>query len=275
MGNESGDMPGFRQAMLLKSKRDPFERYQRALFDTIATAEGGEYDNMYGPKGKARIVDFSDHPRNPSRIDKGENKGKMSSAAGRYQIQAPTWDPYAKKMRLEDFSPHNQDRAAWKIAQDAYRRVTKGGDLDEALMSADPSTIKAAGGNLAMTWTSLPGGKEQRMTPEQFLDTYQMNLRAREGRMPIPQGRPFEDRLSVTIPPTEQDGPLQMALAGKVEELRQHLLRPAGGDPGTKLSQDGGMDPASSTPPSDAPGFWDRLFGRRRSLKDAAGNWFE
>ncbi|WP_457585822.1 hypothetical protein [Ensifer canadensis] len=198
----------------------------RKILSTIVEACGAHLVLSGGDERLVQIIlgDLG-HPRNPSRIDKGENKGKMSSAAGRYQIRAPTWEPYAKKMQLENFSPHNQDRAGWKIAQDAYRRVTKGRDLDEELMSADSGAIKAAGSFLAPTWTSLHGGKEQRMTPEQFLDTYLMNLQAREGRMLIPQGRPFEDRLSVMIPPNEQDGPLQKALAGGLKSCASTCCR--------------------------------------------------
>lgn len=102
----------------LETQPDTLAPYQRAFLDVIAAAEGGEYDIMYGPEGKGRITDFSDHPRNPSRIEKGRHAGKVSTAAGRYQINAPTWDEYAKKLNLPNFSPPNQDKAAWAIAND-------------------------------------------------------------------------------------------------------------------------------------------------------------
>ncbi|MDW9356978.1 hypothetical protein [Sinorhizobium meliloti] len=56
----------------LETQPDTLAPYQRAFLDVIAAAEGGEYDIMYGPEGKGRITDFSDHPRNPSRIEKGD-----------------------------------------------------------------------------------------------------------------------------------------------------------------------------------------------------------
>ncbi len=210
---------------------------------------------MYGPKGKGRITDFSDHPRNPSRIEKGRHAGNVSTAAGRYQITAPTWDEYAKKLNLPDFSPPNQDKAAWAIAKDRYRRATGGGSLDDALTSGGGSTIKAAGRLLGGTWTSLPGGSQQRLTEREYFDNYSMNRQAREGRMPVPQARPatFEERVGNGIEDPSQE-PLASALMERIERMRRNV------PPG---------------PASDAQRFWDGLVRDRGSLKDVSRDWLE
>lgn len=265
--------PDFREASIAKSRRE-LAPYQRALLDVIAAAEGGEYDVTYGPKGKERITDFSDHPRNPSRIDKGKHRGKMSTAAGNYQITAQTWDEYAKKLNLPNFTPPNQDVAAWAIAKDRYRRATQGGDLHAALRSTDPNVVNAIGRNLATTWTSLPGGSEQQRTDREFLDDYRMNLRAREGRMPIPQARPapFEERFANNGEDHSRD-PLAKALAARAKQLGRSA--PPSTASGNQPHQEGHSNPASPQPIADTPQFWDGLFRGRGSFKDILQNWQE
>lgn len=179
----------------------------------------------------------------------------MSTAAGRYQINAPTWDEYAKKLNLPNFSPPNQDKAAWAIANDRYRRATGGGSLDDALTSGNASSIKAAGRFLGRTWTSFPGGSEQRLTEREYLDNYRMNLQAWEGRMPIPQARPatFEERVGNTVEDSSQ-GPLANALMERVEQMRRSV---------------------APRPTSHARQFWDDLVPDRGSLKDVSRDWLE
>jgi hypothetical protein len=67
-----------------------------------------------------------------------------------------TWDGLRKRHPdLTDFSPENQDKAAWYLAQENYKRAS-GKDLLTALKDG---TFKPS--FLAKTWTSLPGGSEQ------------------------------------------------------------------------------------------------------------------
>lgn len=129
----------------------------RALLDTIASTEASDYNIMYGNR---RFSSYADHPRQYHRIVSGPNVGKTTSAAGRYQFLASTWDAQAKRLGLKDFSPQSQDVAAWDLAKRTYKRNT-GGDLEADLRSGDPSKIAAAGRALNRTWTSLPGGPEQ------------------------------------------------------------------------------------------------------------------
>lgn len=110
----------------------------------VGSAESGnDYNVMFSPGEKRRTFsDFSKHPNSPARIPSGPNKGKVSTAAGRYQIIKPTWDRAAAALGLEDFSPANQDRAAWWIAQEAFERNSGGISLERALASGDPIQIE-------------------------------------------------------------------------------------------------------------------------------------
>lgn len=147
--------------------------YQMALLDTIAGPESaGSYNVIYGG---SKFNDFSDHPRKAVRIASGPNKGRTSSAAGKYQFLGSTWDDQAAKLGLEDFSPANQDKAAWNLAKESYANAT-GGDLDAVLRSGDPQALAAVGKALNPIWTSLPGGIEQGTNTNKFVSAYNSNL---------------------------------------------------------------------------------------------------
>lgn len=150
----------------------PPEAY--ALLDTISgTESAGDYNVMYGGK---RFKSYQDHPRQLFTIERGPNKGKKSSAAGRYQFIRDTWDDQARKLGLKDFSPENQDRAAWNLAQEKYGR-----GLMAALRSGDPRKISAVGTALRNQWTSLPGGIEAGTNADRFAAAYANNYARRSG----------------------------------------------------------------------------------------------
>ncbi|MBZ7262489.1 lysozyme [Klebsiella oxytoca] len=69
------------------------------------------YSTLFGGK---QFTNFNDHPRQYS-----EHKGRLTSAAGRYQITASSWDDARNALGLEDFSPANQDKAALWLAKRA------------------------------------------------------------------------------------------------------------------------------------------------------------
>jgi len=138
----------------------------RALLDAIAGGESaGAYDVIYGG---SKFGNFSDHPRQAIPIKTGPNAGKTSSAAGKYQFIGSTWDDQARKLGLADFSPDNQDAAAWNLAQETYSAKT-GRDLLADLEAGKTDQVAAA---LKGQWTSLPGGIEQGGTASEFARSY-------------------------------------------------------------------------------------------------------
>lgn len=119
-----------------------------ALLNTIAGVESPGYNVMYTGR---RFSSYAQHPNVRIPIRSGVNQGKYSTAAGRYQFIKSTWDEAAKALGLTDFSPANQDKAAWWLAQRDYRART-GRDLGEDLRAGNYSMVRK---NLAATWEGL------------------------------------------------------------------------------------------------------------------------
>jgi lysozyme len=76
----------------------------------------------------------------------GFNAGCVSTAAGAYQINKPTWLRIAGKLGLTDFSPASQDAAAWELIRE------KGADADILA-----GRIALAVSKVRKIWASLPG----------------------------------------------------------------------------------------------------------------------
>lgn len=137
-----------------------------ALLSTIVRCEhssgtvaaGMQYKTFYGG---SLFHDLSDHP-----VRTGEKKGVrltdsqcshagygpgcVSTAAGAYQIIAPTWDTVRKAgawgPRLPDFSPESQDEAGRRLLiMSGAMRELQAGNVSNAI-------VKAGG-----QWASLPG----------------------------------------------------------------------------------------------------------------------
>src|SRR5262245_29152725 len=127
---------------------------QRAFLNSMSAGEAPDYNTMYGG---GRFDDMADHPRQKIPITSGPNIGKKSSAAGRYQFLAPTWDAAKSALGLPDFSPDSQDAAAVWLAERDYKDRTKGRNLWDDLESAkdNPAKLNFIGGALSGTWTSL------------------------------------------------------------------------------------------------------------------------
>jgi muramidase (phage lysozyme) len=128
----------------------------QALLNVIAMYESaGDYNVIVG-KGKSipgtpgSFESYAEHPR----VIGMRTSAGPSTAAGRYQITASTWDSLrAKYPDLTDFSPRNQDKAAWRLAQTDYGRRT-GRDLLGDLSTGRTQDI---GNALRSTWTGLAG----------------------------------------------------------------------------------------------------------------------
>jgi muramidase (phage lysozyme) len=151
----------------------------RALLDTIAGSESAypgrdPYKVIYG----GRLAEtLTDHPRQYVQIVAGPNAGQKTSAAGRYQYIERSWDEASKALGLPDFSPANQDRAAFWEAQRIYRAKT-GRDLvtDIQEANADPQKLTVIGRGISSWWTSLPGGIEPNRATSSFGDRFAQNL---------------------------------------------------------------------------------------------------
>lgn len=132
----------------------------RVLLKQIGSTESGNrYDVRYGPNGGIAFSGFADHPDIAEPITSGPDVGKMSTAAGYYQFIASTWQAQKQKLGLKDFSPANQDLAAWDLAQTTYKEKT-GKDLLTVLRSGNRDEIAGVLPALSGQWSSLPGGRQ-------------------------------------------------------------------------------------------------------------------
>jgi len=86
---------------------------------------------------------YADHPRVLVTLNR---KGLKSTAAGRYQFLARTWDALAARLGLHDFSPRNQDLAAIELIRERH-----------ALDDVNAGRFDAAVTKCAPIWASLPG----------------------------------------------------------------------------------------------------------------------
>lgn len=132
---------------------------QKAFLALIAYSEGTDreadpYRVCYGYKHAVR--DMRDHPaitgewrgeRLPDAMCKaaGFGPGCVSTAAGRYQLIKPTWLACKTRLRLPDFSPESQDRAA------LYLIENRG-----ALEDVQAGRVQTAIAKCRKEWASLP-----------------------------------------------------------------------------------------------------------------------
>jgi muramidase (phage lysozyme) len=139
---------------------------RRSEHDARDITSGDAYFAFYGhtPDAPSLFTDVSDHP-----AITGEKRGVplppdwcrrlgyadgqcVSTAAGAYQINRPTWqqfrqaDPARGWARLEDFTPDSQDEAARRILEhDGVMPFVLAGNFHEAILRA------------SKRWASLPG----------------------------------------------------------------------------------------------------------------------
>lgn len=118
------------------------------FLNLISQAEGTSnyanngYNTLFGG---GQFSDYSDHPRQYF-----EHNGTKTSAAGRYQITAQSWDDAVKALGLTDFSPVNQDKAALWLAQ----RAGQGENIRNG-------NITGAANGLRQVWTGLSSSAGQ------------------------------------------------------------------------------------------------------------------
>ena len=138
----------------------------KAFLDTIAGAEGtASPDGYHTQYTGTKFVSFSDHPRE-MRCGRRYGKKLCSDAAGRYQFLSTTWDRFAKKFGIHDFSPENQDLVAVELIRE------KG-----ALEDIEAGRLEPAVRKLAYIWPSFRrfGGSVESSMPK-LEAMYQQNL---------------------------------------------------------------------------------------------------
>lgn len=152
--------------------------YQRAFLNSIALGEsGGAYNVRYTPRGGETFEETGDHPRI---FEKGPHG--PSSAAGRYQFTATTWDD----MGGGAFTRENQDRKAWELAVRDYSKRT-GRDLgrDLAKDGLTPQITKA----LAPTWAAFNSAPDRYIS--EYQSSYTRYLDAARATTPTPRRVPL------------------------------------------------------------------------------------
>jgi muramidase (phage lysozyme) len=133
-------------------------------YDVLATQPGHPLRHLpLRPDGQ---TDYSGYPNSMIQYVNKQGHTVTTSAAGRYQINKGTWDDLVKRHPdLSDFTPLNQDKAAWYLAADTYR-TTAGRDLSSDL--TDERYWPQITSKLAPKWASLPGSSKPQMTQDQF-----------------------------------------------------------------------------------------------------------
>lgn len=138
---------------------------RRAFLTMTAVSEGtllfGKENGYDVLVGGGLFTSFTDHPR--KLIDLGH--GLKSTAAGRYQILARTFDDLKPKLKLKDFSPDSQDACAIQLIKER-----------KALDDVDTGRIYSAIGKCCKIWASFPGaGYNQHENKLQSLITAYQN----------------------------------------------------------------------------------------------------
>lgn len=136
----------------------------RALMRTISASEANDRNSYALLYGGSHIHDFSRHPDRCLPIKTKPNRGKCSTAAGRYQFLTSTWLEKAAKYHPApsrvngrtnySFEPKYQDIVVYQWLQDHHQwdvdllNLLKKDRVEEVLTS------------LSGVWTSLGGGIE-------------------------------------------------------------------------------------------------------------------
>jgi GH24 family phage-related lysozyme (muramidase) len=168
-----------------------------ALLAAISSVESSRYDLLNGdPTGRFPFTEFRQHP---NRV----GPGGTSTAAGKYQIVMRTWSDVAGRYGLNDFSPENQDRGAWYVAQETYRRL-KGRNLYEDLRAGNVNEAIRVLGRYstprgeAVTWDGLA------KNPDTASDTYARSLPRYQAGTPQPNNTPNNPQNPTTPPVTNE-----------------------------------------------------------------------
>lgn len=118
----------------------------RAFLDMLAYSEGTTRNGYNTLFGGGTFDGFADHPRRLFSFTNGAGQKLKTTAAGRYQFLARTWDSLRAKLNLPDFGPESQDAAALElIRQRGALADVRAGRVADAIAKCAP------------IWASLPG----------------------------------------------------------------------------------------------------------------------
>jgi muramidase (phage lysozyme) len=141
-------------------------RYQKALHDSIAFAEGtrGYSQDGYNVMFSFRLT--SSCQRHPNQCIRYGST--CSTAAGRYQFLTSTWNSVARARNLGTFEPENQERGAAYLIS-TTRRVAV--PQDRPMTATEFSNAMS---KLSYEWASLPPGRygQPNKTLSQMRSTY-------------------------------------------------------------------------------------------------------
>ncbi|MFB2936583.1 hypothetical protein ACE1B6_15135 [Aerosakkonemataceae cyanobacterium BLCC-F154] len=163
---------------LMMTGGDP---YIRALMRTISASESNvpnPYAVLYGGK---QVHDLSHHPQLCVTIVTGPNRGRCSTAAGRYQILYKTWVEKAERYHPKpspflfwtgySFEPEYQDAIVYAWLSD---RQAWGVDIAKLLRQGKIEEVLRL---LSGTWTSLGYGIEDNSMSQYLPEIYQRMLK--------------------------------------------------------------------------------------------------
>lgn len=150
-----------------------------AFLAMTGACEGAEYSTLYGG---GTFDSFADHPRQS--ITAG---GYTSTAAGRYQILARTWDDFIRDRGPRKFDQQGQDECAlWLIDRRGATADMEAGRLEAAILKCGKE------------WASFPGSPYgQKTRALQFcLEHYLAN----GGQLSTQTAAPIDDRSTQASP---------------------------------------------------------------------------
>lgn len=134
---------------------------KKNLLRIIAYGETGIYSHPYQVRqGGFRFYGWN-YPKYPPK------KG-YTTASGKYQITKVTWLFIKKHINLPNFSPKNQDKAAWWYAKYEYNKETHR-NLVEDMKSNNTNIQHKILSVLSKVWISLK--KRHSLDPRCFLKT--------------------------------------------------------------------------------------------------------
>lgn len=154
--------------------------YIRALMRTISASESNVSEPYSVVYGGELISDLSHHPNKCVKIARGHNRGRCSTAAGRYQFLSSTWVEKAKRYHPRpsqlvfweeySFEPAYQDAVVYGWLSD--RKFWKA-DISELLRQGKLNEVLRL---LSGSWTSLGYGIENNSMTGSLRDIYQEML---------------------------------------------------------------------------------------------------